>query len=102
MKPVISIDQNGQGIIPFKTLSQKSAVRSIIKKIKRDLKNDKIKNYSLVYADNASDLKQLKEESLKIIGKEPVFISNISPIVGLNAGKGAFAIGYIKEDRTYD
>lgn len=102
LKPVISIDQNGQGIIPFKTLSQKSAVRSIIKKIKRDLKNDKIKNYSLVYADNATDLKQLKEESLKIIGKEPVFISNISPIVGLNAGKGAFAIGYIKEDRTYD
>jgi fatty acid-binding protein DegV len=51
----------------------------------------------LVYADNPDDIVEFKQSVISILNKEPEYIETISPIVGLNAGKGAFAIGYIKK-----
>ncbi len=96
LKPVISIDKNGKGIIPYKTLSQKSAINAISKKLSNDMKEFGISKYSLVYADNEIDLSELKRVAEEIIGKKPEYVECISPIVGLNAGKGAFAIAYLK------
>ncbi len=96
LKPVISIDSEGKGEIYKKTLSQKKAVSSILKKVKEDMAEKGISTYGLVYADNPADLTQFAQQVEDIIGKKPAYIEAISPIVGLNAGKGAFAIGYIK------
>jgi hypothetical protein len=96
LKPVISIDTQGKGEIYKKTLSQKKAVSLILKKIKEDMDTKGISMYGLVYADNPDDLTQFANQVEQIIGKKPAYIEAISPIVGLNAGKGAFAIGYIK------
>lgn len=97
LQPVISIDQEGKGIIPFKSLTQKSAVKSILKVVKKDMETNGIDKYALVYADDPNDLTEFKASLVKLIGKEPEYIETISPIVGLNAGKGAFAVGYIKK-----
>lgn len=96
LKPVISIDPEGKGEIYKKTLSQKKAVSSILKKVREDMAEKGISTYGLVYADNPADLTQFAQQVEDIIGKKPAYIEAISPIVGLNAGKGAFAIGYIK------
>lgn len=96
LQPVISIDSEGKGIIPFKSLNQKSAIKSILKTIKHDMLESGIDKYALVYADNPDDLNEFKQSVKSILGKDPEYIESISPIVGLNAGKGAFAIGYIK------
>lgn len=97
LQPVISIDSDGKGIIPFKSLNQKSAVKSILRTIKKDMLESGIDKYALVYADNPDDLNDFKRSVKSIVGKDPEYIESISPIVGLNAGKGAFAIGYIKK-----
>ena len=97
LQPVISIDPEGKGIIPFKSLTQKSAVKSILKVVKKDMETNGIDKYALVYADDPNDLTEFKASLVKLIGKEPEYIETISPIVGLNAGKGAFAVGYIKK-----
>ena len=96
LKPVISIDPQGKGEIYKKTLSQKKAVSLILKKVKEDMDTKGISTYGLVYADNPNDLTEFAKQVEQIIGKKPDYIEAISPIVGLNAGKGAFAIGYIK------
>jgi uncharacterized protein len=95
LQTVISIDSTGQGIIPYKSFNQKSAVKSILKAIKKDMISQGIEKYALVYADNPHDLDDFKDKVVELLGKEPEYIETISPIVGLNAGKGAFAIGYI-------
>ena len=97
LQPVISIDPEGKGIIPFKSLTQKSAVKSVLKVVKKDMETNGIDKYALVYADDPNDLTEFKASLVKLIGKEPEYIETISPIVGLNAGKGAFAVGYIKK-----
>jgi DegV family protein with EDD domain len=96
LKPVISIDPQGKGEIYKKTLSQKKAVSLILKKVKEDMDSKGISTYGLVYADDPNDITEFSKQVEQIIGKKPAYIEAISPIVGLNAGKGAFAIGYIK------
>ncbi len=97
LQPVISIESDGKGVIPFKSLNQRSAIKSILKTIKKDMLESGIDKYALVYADNPNDLNDFKTSVKSILGKDPEYIESISPIVGLNAGKGAFAIGYIKK-----
>jgi DegV family protein with EDD domain len=96
LKPVISIDGDGKGSIYAKTLSVKSAEKAILKKIKKDMETSPIVKYSVVYADDPAVMEAFIEKVEKIIGKKPEYIESISPIVGLNAGNGAFAIGYVK------
>jgi hypothetical protein len=97
LQPVISIDSEGKGIIPFKSLNQKSAIRSILNCIRKDELESGIESYALVYSDNPSDLNEFSKSVKTILYREPEYIESISPIVGLNAGKGAIAIGYIKK-----
>lgn len=97
LQPVISIDAQGKGIIPYKSFTQKSAIKSILKEVKMAQSKQGIERYGLVYADDPDDLKDFKNKLVHIIGKEPEYIETISPIVGLNAGKGAFAIGYVTQ-----
>jgi hypothetical protein len=97
LQPVISIDSEGKGIIPFKSLNQKSAIRSILNCIRKDELESGIESYALVYSDNPSDLNEFSKSVKTILNREPEYIESISPIVGLNAGKGAIAIGYIKK-----
>lgn len=98
LQPVISIDNEGKGIIPFKSLSQKSAIKSILKTLKKDAVEHGIERYALVYTDNLDDLKLFSEQVKAIVHQDPEYIETISPIVGLNAGKGAIAIGYIMKE----
>lgn len=100
LKPVISIDETGKGTIFAKTLSQKKAVKQILKKVSNDMREKGIMTYSLVYSDDIAHLNDFKKECKEIIGKDPAYIEAISPIVGLNAGKGAFAIAYIKDSQS--
>ena len=95
LQPVISIDSNGKGYIPYKSLNQKSAVKSILKALKKDHHTLGIERYALVYADNPHDLDDFQTQISAILNQDPEYIESISPIVGLNAGKGAFAIGYV-------
>ena len=100
LQPVISIDSTGKGIIPYKSFTQKSAVKSILKALKKDHQDSGVERYALVYADNPHDLDDFQTEVRSILDLEPDYIESISPIVGLNAGKGAFAIGYITKKKS--
>ncbi len=89
------IDKNGKGIVFKKTLSQNQGVRKIIEQISKDKSEEGIKSYSIVYSDQLMILKGFKVKLYNLIGFKPDYISQISPVVGLNAGKGAFAVSYI-------
>lgn len=95
LQPVISIDRNGKGEIFAKSLTQKSAMQTMLKTLKKDSLGKGIDHYALVYADNPTDLDYFLHQCEIILGKAPDYIETISPIVGLNAGKGSIAIAYL-------
>jgi len=95
LKPIISIDANGKGIAFDKTFSKKSNTKKILKIVKKANEENKIISYNIVHANALIKAKELSLQLTKTLGHAPEYITEISPIVGLNAGIGAVAVSFI-------
>jgi DegV family protein with EDD domain len=100
LKPVISIDENGKGIIFDKGLSIKSSNKKIQKHIEEVVLKYGIDTYAIVHANAEDRASEYAERFEKIIGKKPAYIMDISTIVAMNAGIGTVAIAYIRGDKS--
>ncbi len=99
LKPVVSIDENGDGIIIGKAFSVRGNTRKIESLVKDIRKTADIKTYSLVHARADKRLEEFVAYYEDLIGFKPEYIMEISPVVALNAGIGSVAISLIKEER---
>lgn len=95
LKPIISIDENGKGIAFGKAFSAKSNTKKIIEIVDNANKENKIVSYSIVHANVPVKAGELGLSLTNILGQAPEYITEISPIVGLNAGIGAVAVSFI-------
>lgn len=100
LKPIISIDENGQGIIFEKSLSLKSSNWKIEKHIREVVEKHGIESFAIVHANAKERAKQYAETYQKIVGKEPAYVMDISTIVAMNAGIGTVAIAYIRGEKS--
>ncbi len=98
LKPVISIDEDGKGIIMMKTLSTHKADQKIFDHIKEIHQKHGIESYAIVHA-NAEDRASFYASSLEsLLGEKPTYIMDISTVVAMNAGIGTVAVAYIRKD----
>lgn len=97
LKPVVSIDENGDGIIIGKAFSTRGNTKKIEELVKDIMEKTRIEKYSLVHANSGERVNEFKEYYTDLIGKEPEYIMEISTIVAMNAGIGSVAIGIITE-----
>ena len=79
-----------------KTLTTKAAVTQIGKKLRHDITERGIEDYCLVYSNDERQIDAFAADVQSKVGKPPVYVDAIGPVVGLNAGAGAFALAYIK------
>jgi hypothetical protein len=100
LKPIISIDETGQGIIFEKSLSLKSSNRKIEQHIREVVREHGIENFAIVHANAPDRAKQYAELYQEIIGKAPDYVMDISTIVAMNAGIGTVAIAYIRGEKS--
>ncbi len=97
LKPVISLDEEGGGIIAEKALSIKGNEKKILKL----LKERPIEQYAIVHALAPERAKAFTEKIKRIAGKDPEYITTISPIISMNSGIGAIAVSVtFKEDES--
>nr|WP_300005001.1 DegV family protein [Tissierella sp.] len=92
LKPVVSIDENGDGIIIGKAFSEKGNTKKIEELVKDIMKTGTIDKYALVHANRDEKVEEFKKYYTDLIGKEPEYIMQISTIVAMNAGIGSVAI----------
>ncbi len=97
LKPVVSIDSEGKGSVWAKTFTRKQALSKILRQIRKDMDAFSISAYGLVYADDPAPVVAFGKIIERHVGQAPVFVEPISSVVGLNAGRGAFAIAYMME-----
>jgi len=100
LKPVISIDEDGAGIIFAKALSVESANKKIYAHMKDIVSTYGIDTYAIVHAnaeDRANDYQKAYEA---LIGFPPAYVMDISTVVAMNAGIGTVAIAYIRKDQS--
>lgn len=97
LKPVVSIDENGQGIILGKSLSDSSSKKKMQALVKQIAQTKNVTGYSIVHADAEEQAGQYAKVFSSFLGKEPTYITNISSIVAMNAGVGCVAIALTTE-----
>jgi DegV family protein with EDD domain len=99
LKPIISIDEEGEGIIFDKGFNIKTADKKILSFIKKTHEESGILDYAIVHA-KADDRVEYYEKALtEMLGKKPTYIMEISTIVAMNAGIGSLAVAYIKGEK---
>ena len=94
IKPIVSIDENGHGVIAAKSLSTATGLNKLIELANKQLKklNAHLEDYCIVHADNTQDATQLAKLGTKNFNKPPLFIDSVSLAIGLHAGKGCVAL----------
>ncbi|MCR3907001.1 MAG: DegV family EDD domain-containing protein [Tenericutes bacterium] len=98
LKPVISIDEEGKGIIFDKSLSISSSNKKIKKHVEEVQKTYGIERFAIVHANAEDRAKEYAEYFETVIGKKPEYVMDISTVVAMNAGIGTVAIAYLRSD----
>ncbi|WP_025724984.1 DegV family protein [Acholeplasma granularum] len=98
LKPIVSIDSEGNGIVLSKSIGQKNNINKIVKYIKKIHQSHGIEKYALVHLDNLKLAEKIKTKVIDITGFKPEYMSDISTIIAMNSGKGSVGIAYIRKD----
>lgn len=96
VKPIVSMKE-GNSILFDKAFSQKGNMQKVMKHVRQDLVNAKVGAYILLHADNPEGAQWFREQMEDLTGKKPVSEVNISPVVGLSAGRRAVSLAYLVE-----
>ncbi len=90
IKPIISIDTEGNGSVLKEFNIQKVLQRSFEEK--------GMAEYVVVHTGNPTQAQELADFAEKLVGKPPIYIEGVSSIISAYIGKGAYGIAF-KEER---
>ncbi len=94
LKPIVSIDEQGKGIVYGKAFSSRGNLKKIIDLVSDANEKSGILAYSIVHADNLKTAEMVATRLKGITGKDPEYITEISAVVALNAGIGTVAVSF--------
>lgn len=92
LKPVVSINNIGDGIVIGKALSVKANTKKMKALVQEISRTKKIVSYSIVHANAIDRANEYERIFSPLIGRKPEYITEISSIVAMNAGVGCVAI----------
>jgi DegV family protein with EDD domain len=98
VKPIVSMDPEGNSALFDRAYSQKANMKKVMKHARSFLNGRKIWNYQVLHAESDDAANWYLEALRELTGKEPVGIMNISSAIGLSAGKGTAAIAIMTEE----
>jgi len=97
LRPIVTLDEEGKAAAAGESFSRRGNMKKILELLNKKTENCKIWNYAIVHADAESRAQIYAEKLTNIIGKEPAYIMELSPVVGVHNGIGAVGIGIMEE-----
>ena len=97
LKPVVSIDTSGEGIVLAKSIGQNNNFKKILKIVQQTHKHYGIHKYAIVHVSNLKLAEKLKTEIIKSTGVAPEYVGGLSSIIAMNSGIGSVAVGIIRK-----
>jgi len=91
LKPIVSLDNEGQSVLFAKAFSQKGNMKKVMKIIKKKTNKHHVWKYVILHAHNRKKAGSYAKQLTTLVGQPPLYIMDISPAIGLNAGHGAVA-----------
>lgn len=95
INPIVTLDENGSGIVFGQAFGQKANMNKVIEHIEKLCKERNIWNYIVLHANNPEAAGWLSSRMETLTDKSPVSVVNISPVIGLNAGVGAASVALL-------
>jgi DegV family protein with EDD domain len=92
VKPIVSIDHTGKGIVFDKSFSRNQNMKKILNIIKDFKEEGEVWNYSIVHAMAEERAQEYAAKLIKMLDKHPAYIMDISPVVGVHNGIGSVGI----------
>ena len=97
IKPIISLDEQGKSLAIGKSFSRRGNMKKIVKLAEEMSGQGRIWKYGIVHAQNRQRA-ELYQEKLKILlGFEPAFIEEVTPVIGVHVGAGVVGIVLMAE-----
>lgn len=97
LKPIVSLDEEGNGVAFSKAFSKRGITKKIKQIVSDHLEEEGIKRYSIVHGDGLDRAREYKKIFTNMIGKEPEYVEDISPVIGLSAGRNSVAISLMTQ-----
>ncbi len=97
VKPIVSMAEDGSSRLFDKAFSQSANMKKVMNHTREFLKNKKLWNYIVLHAEGQESASWYSHEMMTLTGKPPLDVINISPVIGLSAGKGTAAIAIMTE-----
>jgi DegV family protein with EDD domain len=97
LKPIVSLDSDGKADAFGKSFSRRGNIKKIMRTIKERTDREKLWNYAIVHAQNRERAEMYAEQIEGLTGREPAYIMDISPVIGVHNGIGAVGIALMFE-----
>jgi uncharacterized protein len=95
--PIISITEEGKSVLFDKAFNQKANMKKVIEHTREFLQGKVIRDYIIMHAEDEENAAWMKKEMETLTGRQPASVVSISPVVGVNAGKGTVALAIMAE-----
>ncbi len=96
-KPIVSLDEEGKGVIKGKSLTRKGVSKKIEDLVVNINKKEPIDKYCIVHSRADQLAEEWENEITELLGFGPEYIMNISSVTALNAGPGSVALSLISK-----
>jgi hypothetical protein len=97
LKPIISVDAEGNPIRFGKAFSERRNVAKIVRIVARRQAESPLRCYAVVHGHDLEAGKYLAVKLEKELGFPPLFIEEIAPVLALHAGRGTTAVASMQE-----
>lgn len=95
IKPIITLDEEGRSTGAGKSFSRKGNFNKIVRILTCEAEKQKLWKYAIVHALNPDRADAYAQELQKILGQEPAFIMEVSPVIGVHSGIGTVAVAWM-------
>ncbi|WP_421920650.1 DegV family protein [Marinifilum sp.] len=94
INPIVSLNELGESKLFGQAIGQKANINKVIKHVLKLQEDQKIWNYIILHANNYEVAQKYGNRLNILLGKAPVEVINISPVIGMNAGEGSVAVAF--------
>ena len=92
LKAMISLDSEGNGTVPFVSLSRASLLDKMYNLVREKAREGEISDYAVSYSGDYRKAADFVEKLEQITGRPPEYVCEISSVTALHVGEGAVAV----------
>lgn len=94
LKPIVSLDEFGEGKLSNFAFSREGNEKKIFRELAKVNKENKIKRYAIIHVNNEAKAKQWGRNLREQLAMAPSYITDSSTVIAMSAGEGSVAVAY--------